>query len=118
MLCSTAVRTRQTLAGLELPDEPVVLYERGLYGASEIALLERLRMVRDDVTAVMLVAHNPGAEELADALAGSGALLAKLREKFPTGALASLSFDGGWQSLDRGVAELEDFVVPRELPDG
>ena len=52
ILCSTAVRTRQTLAPLvhrlTNPAPPIAL-EKGLYLASEHALLERLRAVSDEV---------------------------------------------------------------------
>jgi phosphohistidine phosphatase len=110
------VRTRETLALLKLAREPVVLYERGLYAASEHALLERLRAVRDDVSSVMLVGHSSGIEQLALLLAGSGSRIPALREKFPTGGLATLAFAEGWRTLGRGVAVLADYVMPRELP--
>jgi phosphohistidine phosphatase len=38
-----------------------------------------------------------------------------MADKFPTGALAALSFEGGWPDLAPGVARLDAFVVPREL---
>lgn len=41
--------------------------------------------------------------------------LRRLQEKFPTGALASLSFGTIWSVLDAGTAYLESVVVPREL---
>jgi phosphohistidine phosphatase len=66
----------------------------------------------------MVIAHNPGIGDLAAALAGTGPpdLLAKVwRDNYPTGALASLAFDGRWGSLAEGTAELVGFVVPREL---
>lgn len=115
VLCSTSKRTRETLALLELAGDPVVLYERKLYAASAGVLLDRLRAVRDGVASVMLVGHSSGVEDLALLLARRGKPLARLREKFPTGALATLAFAGEWASLDRGTAELTDFVTPREL---
>lgn len=116
VLCSTAVRTRQTLALLNLGEGPVVRYERGLYAASAQALLERLRAVGDDHVAVMLVGHSSGIEDLALLLARRGPRLAEMREKFPTGGLATLGFSGRWRKLDRRVAVLADYVIPRELP--
>jgi phosphohistidine phosphatase len=95
-----------------------VLYERGLYAASELTLLKRLRAVGDEVASVMLVGHSSGIEELALLLASGGKRLAALREKFPTGGLASLAFDTAWRTLEPGVAQLTDYVVPRELPAG
>jgi phosphohistidine phosphatase len=118
VLCSSSVRTRATLAALALDHGPVVLFERGLYAASELTLLTRLRAVADDVASVMLVGHSSGIEELALLLASSGERLGALREKFPTGGLASLAVDTDWGMLEPGVAELTDFVVPRELPPG
>lgn len=93
-----------------------MLHERGLYDASDATMLQRLRAVRDEVGSVMLVGHNPGSGDLARLLAGSGSRLPALREKFPTGALASLELDGSWSDLQAAGAVLTDFVVPRELP--
>jgi phosphohistidine phosphatase len=115
VLCSSSARTRETLAALALAPEPVVLFERGLYAASEDVLLARLRAVREDVTSAMLVGHSSGIEDLAILLAGSGPRLRALRDKFPTGGLASLAFEGSWRKLGRGDARLTDYVVPRDL---
>jgi phosphohistidine phosphatase len=121
ILCSTAVRTRQTLAPLvhRLVDPtPPIALEKGLYLASEAALLVRLRAVPDDVRTVLLIGHNEGIGQLAGALAGSGdpAALERLYQKFPTGALATLVVAGGrWRDLAPGAAKLEAFVRPRDL---
>src|SRR4051812_11043970 len=124
ILCSTALRTRQTLAPLvqrlAAPAPPISL-EKGLYLASEQALLARLRAVDETIRTVLLIGHNEGIGVLAAALAGTGALgtLAALQEKFPTGALATLRVvgDGYWRDLAPGVAELLAFVRPRDLAD-
>ena len=51
----------------------------------------------------MLIAHNPGIQDLAVALAAGGPALAGLGEKFPTGALAGLELDvERWPDLDHG----------------
>ena len=123
ILCSTAVRTRQTLAPvahrLANPAPPIAL-EKGLYLATEGELLVRLRAVPEDVRTVLLIGHNEGIGELARALAGDGepATLARLREKFPTGALAILGLrEVSWQDLAPGQADLLAFVRPRDLSD-
>lgn len=117
ILCSTSVRTRQTLARIAAAfDSPAtVVFERELYGASRERLLERLRGVDEGVGSVMLVAHSSGIEQLALTLAGSGDARAAVRAKFPTGALATLEFGGRWRRLGAGDAELVAFVVPRAL---
>ena len=121
ILCSTAVRTRQTLMPLLKrladPAPPISLEDR-LYLAAEDTLLNRLRLVPDEVSTVLLIAHNDGIARLAELLAGSGPadLLAKLREKYTTGALATLRTpDGPWCDLAPGSAELVAFVRPRDL---
>ncbi len=121
ILCSTAVRTRQTLMPLlkRLADPaPPISLESRLYLASEDTLLARLRLVPDDVATVLLIAHNDGIGRLAEMLAGSGPAdaMAKLREKYPTGALATLRApDGPWRDLGPSSAELVAFVRPRDL---
>jgi phosphohistidine phosphatase len=75
ILCSTAMRTRQTLAPLvkllDAPAPPIAL-EKGLYLASEDLLLAHLRSVADAVATVLLIGHNDGIWHLAEGLAGSG----------------------------------------------
>jgi phosphohistidine phosphatase len=120
ILCSSAARTRETLERIRsgLPDDVQVLVERDLYGASAGALLARVRELPDRATSAMVIAHNPGIGDLAAALAGAGDpdMLDRVwHDNYPTGALASLVFDGGWSSLAEGTAELEAYVVPRAL---
>jgi len=121
ILCSTAMRTRQTLAPLLKCLEgaaPPISLEAGLYLASEDALLGRLQAVADDVPTVLLIGHNDGIGQLAADLAGDGPseALASLRAKYPTGALAVLRIpDGPWSDLRPGSAKLIEFVRPRDL---
>ena len=121
ILCSTAARTRQTLAPLvhrlANPAPPIAL-EKGLYLATEGELLVRLRAVPEEVWTVLLIGHNEGIGELANALAGDGepATLARLHEKYPTGALATLRLgEVPWQDLAPGHADLVAFVRPRDI---
>lgn len=115
VLCSPAVRARQTLERLELPPSvPVELDER-LYAASAASLLARLRELPESVGSVLVVAHNPGLGELALELAAGGPARERLAEKFPTGALATLAHDGPWGALAPASCTLVDSVVPREL---
>jgi phosphohistidine phosphatase len=110
VLCSPAVRTRQTLEAVQAElDGPDVRFPPELYAASDDDLLDALRAVEPDVGSVLLIAHNPGLEDLSFALTGQA------QEKFPTGAFATLSLDRGWAELGPGECKLTAFVVPREL---
>lgn len=121
ILCSPAVRTRQTLelirddARLSAP----VLVEEMLYLAPAAVLLRRLRRLGPDVDAVLVIGHNPGLQELACLLAGnddSSPALNTLSEKFPTAALAELALpDDNWRALAAGSSRLRAFTTPKNL---
>jgi phosphohistidine phosphatase len=118
-LCSSAVRTRETLDLLvpALETRVPTWVEEGLYLASAHSLLERLQDLPDGVPDVLLIGHNPGTQHLAVLLAGRGQGRERLREKFPTAALAVLAAPvDAWRDLDEGGAELQDYVRPRDLP--
>jgi phosphohistidine phosphatase len=117
VLCSTATRARQTLEGIEPAlARGATRVEPALYGAAPADLLNCLHEIAPRVRSVMVIGHNPGLEELALLLARDGPNVRDLEAKFPTGALATLAFQGpGWSALDRGMAELIEFVRPRDL---
>jgi phosphohistidine phosphatase len=115
VLCSPSKRTRETLARLGLEEGSEVRFEDELYAASAGDMLEVLQGVPDEVESVMVIGHNPGMEGLALELAAGGDDLDRMREKFPTAALAALAFDGAWSELAPGGAELVSFVEPKEL---
>ena len=119
ILCSSALRALQTLepilAALDPPAELRV--EQRLYGADVPDLLGLLRELPEDRSAALVVGHNPGLQDLAVELADEGGAedLRRLREKFPTGALATLGSGGQWAELGAGRAYLAGLVLPREL---
>lgn len=122
VLCSSARRTQETLAAIRpaLPRDVPVETTDDLYEVGAGSLLERLRTIPASVATLLLVGHNPGMEELAGRLAGPGgdrAAAEALGRKFPTGALATLAFDGAWADLAWGTAKLTAFVAPRDLED-
>jgi phosphohistidine phosphatase len=115
VLCSPSKRTRETLERLGLGDGTEVRIEDELYAASAGELLGALHEVPDAFESVMVIGHNPGMERLALELAAGGDELDRMREKFPTAALATLELDGSWSELAPGGAELVSFVKPKEL---
>lgn len=112
VLCSSSLRTRQTLQLLQLDPTVQAVIERGLYGAAAGELLDRLRYIDDAVTSVLVVAHNPGIQELAITLTDDLEGLAS----FPTAALADLRIPiSAWAELRPGIATVAGFTSPREL---
>ena len=113
VLCSTARRTRDTLAFLVpgLVDPRRVQYEDALYHASAATLLDRIRSVTDpQVRTLMIVGHNPGLTELADQLAtgGRGTI-----ENLPTFGCAQFALGASFAELDHGTARLDALLRPK-----
>ena len=117
VLCSSAVRTRQTLDLVKSSlGDATVHVEEGLYGASAGELLERLRDLPEAARSALVIGHNPGIQDLTLDLAAPGPLLDAVSVKFPTCALATLALgDRTWSSVKPGDAELVRFTIPRDL---
>lgn len=117
VLCSSARRTCETLARLDLPAVVAVAVEPDLYLADPGTVLDRIRSVADAVTTLLVVGHNPTTQALALDLAGTGdpATVRRIAEKYPTGALTTLGVAGPWADLTGGQARLEGFTTPRDL---
>jgi phosphohistidine phosphatase len=121
IVSSSAVRARQTLA-LVLPhlgDKPRTEFAEGLYLATPAALLSRLRKVGAAADSVMIVGHNPGMHSLAVTLSGSGdaGSLKALAAKFPTAALAVITFEArNWSRIGPATGRLAEFMTPKRLP--
>lgn len=118
ILVSPALRTRQTWelakaqweAWKNLPEPE---FADRLYMAGAYDLLACLRAGKG--RRLLLIGHNPGLEGLALLLAGPDSqtrALSRLRAKFPTAALARLTFDGEWAALAPAAARLNAFIRP------
>jgi phosphohistidine phosphatase len=121
VLCSSAVRARQTLEfamrAWSAP-KPEVRFQRSLYMADADALLRQARQFDDSVGSAMLVGHDPGIRDLALLLAGKAEdiYLDRIERKFPTAALAVLSFPvRRWDRIEAGSGKLTFFVRPKDL---
>jgi phosphohistidine phosphatase len=117
VLCSSARRTCETAALLDLPRSAELVVEHDLYVADPDTVLYRIRAVDDRAATVMVIGHNPTMHEVALDLVGGGDAdaLRRLGEKYPTGALAVVDVDGGWPTLAPASGRLAAFVTPREL---
>ena len=119
-LVSSARRTQETFALVRpmLPPHVAVRNEPAIYEAPAARLLEVLRSIEPADTPVLMVGHNPGMEDLAGLLAGTGdgAAMDAMRRKFPTSGLAVIDFDSTrWNTVTAGSGRLARFVTPRML---
>lgn len=119
ILCSSARRTRETLDAVlpGLRRDHAVHVERRLYLADAGVLQVAVRELPAKADCALVIGHNPGLHDFADALCGAGdaAMRQRLSEKFPTGALATIEIAGPWARVAAGAGRLVGFVVPRDL---
>jgi phosphohistidine phosphatase len=112
-MASTATRALQTaqLVQSELDDVPLT-EDNALYAASLSSLLEQVAELPEEMHCVLLVAHNPGLEELATQLTGDHSVLLK------TCSLARVKLEGeSWREAVAVQGELVGIQHPREMPD-
>jgi phosphohistidine phosphatase len=121
ILCSTAKRTRETLslaqkawpASFDIAANELA----SLYLATPSRLLEIVRRQPDEARRLMLIGHNPGLQTFVLRLAGGGdrKLRAAIEAKFPTAALARLTFEvESWRDLGWGDGLLADYQTPKD----
>jgi phosphohistidine phosphatase len=93
VLCSTAVRTRETLAdtGVEAP----TLFEHRIYTGPAFDTLDLIRQVGADVSTLLLVGHNPTISDVSHELAPN----ALADRGMATSGIAVHRFEGTWASL-------------------
>lgn len=127
VLCSTAVRARQTLALVKgaFPNAPC-REDRSLYTFDHATLAHHLQGLGDSVTSALVVGHNPALQDLALMLCNpadgnpapaQSTLLDRLNHKFPTAAFAAITLHGPWSELSqqRGKATLHTLLRPKDL---
>ena len=111
ILCSTALRTRETLALVTKTTEWTtnVRYDQRIYEASSSRLVEVVSETDNDRDVVMLIGHNPGLEELLF-------LLTQQREGMSTATLAKIALNmTTWTAIMNTKGTVEWVVSPREL---
>ena len=119
VLLSPSARTTETLARVEegFGASFEKVEERSIYLAETEALVALIRNAPAKSDRLMIVGHNPGMHELVLLLAnGPRDLREEAAAKFPTGAMAEISFDvGDWSDVTPGSGFIRSFLKPREL---
>ena len=121
-LVSTARRTAETwnLVATSL-SMPAIRHDPLFHLASAETLFETIQGTAPERNSVLVVGHNPGMEQLARGLAGSGAAdaLRRLRAKFPTATLAVIDFEASnWQQIAPQSGRLAIFVTSADVMAG
>ncbi len=94
-------------------------WDRRIYLASCVTLLDVVHDQPDDVNRVLICGHNPGLEDLILLLVPDNSeegLRDDVEEKFPTASIAELTFDvDHWADVASGKGHLTRFIRPRDL---
>lgn len=111
VLSSPAVRAKETtrLVSEAAGWTDILSYERGIYEAPVQRLLKIVSGIRDELKVAVLVGHNPGFEELLEALTGEAR-----RMPTATAALIELHVDS-WQQVKRGAGKLKWLTRPKDI---
>jgi phosphohistidine phosphatase len=115
VLCSDAVRTRQTWSGIApaLPATPLMELKPALYHAGPDVMLAVLRHAKADT--VMIIGHNPGIAEFAARLVARAPVNPEF-DRYPTGATLVADFIiDSWEEVGFGQGATVDFIIPREI---
>ncbi|MDX1541859.1 MAG: histidine phosphatase family protein [Geminicoccaceae bacterium] len=120
VLLSSAARTRETwtLTAPSLASSAPTETRADLYLAEPAQLLRVVQETRDAVSTLLLIGHNPGLDRFADSLVSDGKEKPRrrMRRKFPTAALALITFRvDAWPEVAPGSGTLEAFVRPKDL---
>ncbi|MEI2826085.1 MAG: histidine phosphatase family protein [Dermatophilaceae bacterium] len=118
VICSTAMRTRQTWDALDHVGVSAaeVEYARGVYSAGAAGVLKLVREADPAMRSILVVGHEPTMSILAERLSegqGDDDALAEIQSGFPTSGIAVLRYAGEWADVDSGGASLEHFFVGR-----
>jgi phosphohistidine phosphatase len=109
VLCSSAVRARQTLDLLKLGDQldpdRVEIADR-FYNAGTDTLINAVRELPNDCHVALLVGHAPGAPglvyELTEPTTSTPEAVSAIEGRFPAAALARLEIEGDWSGVEKG----------------
>lgn len=121
VVASPAVRVMETVEQVEAGYDGALApdWDRRVYLASASSLLDVVHELPAGADSALLIGHNPGLEDLILLLIpdrGGDPLRDAVEEKFPTAALAMMTFDvDAWDAVKAGGGALASFTRPRDL---
>jgi phosphohistidine phosphatase len=120
VVASPAMRARQTVIAVcgqmdISPDQ--ISWDDRIYGGWTASLVSVLTDCPNDAKRVLIAGHNPGLENLLQALCHHRVPIPPDGKLLPTAAVAHLQIDSKWSNLDSGVARLLSITRSRSLTD-
>ena len=120
ILCSSSVRTRQTLSAMaeSIIPLPETTFSDKFYLASAGEIYAQLNKLPDNVNAAMVIGHNPGLHEfcITCCAEGDASAMDAISIKFPTSALAVIDLPlAHWEALEPGTGKLRAYLDRHEV---
>lgn len=118
IISSSALRARETteLVAEQLKDAATaVMYDKDLYLASLDTLIECVQLYKNDCNSLMLVAHNPGLEQLLDFLLRKSRDASLKNLAMTTANLAIFEYSKNSFDPETDKGTLIELVRPKEL---
>lgn len=104
VICSSAVRTRQTFETLtKFFNYDKVIYAESMYNATLQDITANAKSIDDEIFSALMIGHNPSISEFANYLRSDSHLVS-----FSTANLALFSLDiESWKDITKHCAEME-----------
>jgi len=116
IISSPAIRAKQTIElvvdQIDSKSENEISYEEDLYLASLDTLLENIQLYKNDVNSLMLVAHNPGLEDLVHFLSSQSSYEYK---SMTTANLVIFEYKNNKFDVGMDKGKFVEFIKPKEL---
>jgi len=119
ILCSSAIRTRQTLDGIKDAFEnlPAVDFTERLYSSGLHEYIDIINGV-EQAKSLMVIGHNPMCGSLATSLPKDGEPdeFEKIAYKYPTAAISIIDFDfDDWSKVSKYTGTLVKSIFPSQI---
>ncbi len=111
ILSSPAKRAKKTAIEiakkLEYPLKEII-YKEEMYEASDMELLKLMKKIDENISAVMMFAHNPGLTQLNNYLSKN------YIDNIPTCGAVALEFNCKWNEVDKDAGKFVFFEFPKK----
>lgn len=119
IVSSSAIRARQTIERVSeqwRATDPInIIYDKELYLANPNTLVQCIHKYKQGLQSLMLVAHNPGLDQLVNYLASKAAKKGVQEIDMTTANLAIFEYPDNNCDVKIDKAKLLEFIKPKEL---
>ena len=117
---STALRAVETIEIIKPSiKDTEIKYKKDLYTFDDHIMVEFISKIKDDISSILIVGHNPAIQETVLRLSDTdqnSKLLNRVEHKYPTAAFCTLTSNiDSWTHTGDTLFKLQEFICPKEL---